>query len=79
MKKQPTVKLKADRFLRILPRPRTLRSRQVSTILREDEWVLADVARIAGIKLNQVTQLPVSSAAFAPRLSLNNQTKSRFD
>jgi len=79
MKKQPTVKLKADRFLRILPRLRTLRSRQVSIVPREDEWVLADVARIAGIKLNRVTQLPTSSAAFATRLSLNNQTKSRFD
>jgi hypothetical protein len=41
----------------------------VSIVLREDEWVngqvLADVARIAGIKLNQVTQLPASSAAHA--------------
>ena len=36
--------------------------RQVPIVLREDEWVngqvLADVARIAGVKLSQVTQLP---------------------
>ena len=35
---------------------------QVPIVLREDQWVnvqvLADVARIAGITLSQVTQLP---------------------